>query len=74
MKEKNNTSENSKQKSFNSLKDYKFAIDTELDADDDKILFPEKLRKANETIKRVGLPKEVREDLDRRKKEKEQRK
>ncbi|PIY08823.1 MAG: hypothetical protein COZ18_10365 [Flexibacter sp. CG_4_10_14_3_um_filter_32_15] len=69
MKEKNNTSENSIQKSFNSLKNYKFTIDTELEADDEKILFPEKLRKANETIKKVGLPKEVQEELDRRKKE-----
>jgi len=64
MKEKNNTSENSIQKSFNSLKNYKFTIDTELEADDEKILFPEK-----ETIKKVGLPKEVQEELDRRKKE-----
>ncbi len=38
---------------------------------EEKILFPEKLKKANETLKRVGLPKEVQEELDRRKKEKE---
>jgi hypothetical protein len=67
---KNNTSESPKQKSFNSLKNYKVTLDTELDANDEKILFPEKLKKANETIRKYGLPKEVQEDLDRRKEEK----
>jgi hypothetical protein len=73
MKEKNNISKNPEQKSFNYLKNYTVTIDTELDADDEKILFPEKLKKANETIRKFGLPKEVQEDLDRRKREKEEK-
>lgn len=32
-------------------------IDTNLNKLDEKILFPEKLEKANEMLKRVGLPK-----------------
>jgi hypothetical protein len=33
-------------------------VDTTLDKYDDKILFPDKLEKANEALKRVGLPKQ----------------
>ena len=32
-------------------------IDKSLDVYNDKILFPEKLAKANEMLKKVGLPK-----------------
>lgn len=34
-------------------------IDKTLDKFDDKIMFPEKLNKANEMLKRIGLPKKV---------------
>ncbi len=34
------------------------AIDSKLSEFDGKILFPEKLEKANEVLKRVGLPKQ----------------
>lgn len=33
-------------------------IDKSLDKFDDKILFPEKLKKANEMLKKIGLPKQ----------------
>ena len=33
------------------------AIDKSLDKYGDKILFPEKLEKANEMLKKIGLPK-----------------
>jgi len=33
-------------------------IDEALNAYDDKILFPDKLEKANEMLRRVGLPKQ----------------
>ncbi|MCP1381693.1 hypothetical protein [Runella salmonicolor] len=33
-------------------------IDKSLDKFDDKILFPEKLEKANEMLKKIGLPKQ----------------
>jgi len=33
-------------------------IDNALDKYDDKILFPDKLEKANEMLKKVGLPKQ----------------
>lgn len=33
-------------------------IDRSLNKYDDKVLFPEKLNKANEMLKRTGLPKE----------------
>jgi len=33
-------------------------IDNSLDKFDNKILFPEKLEKANEMLKRIGLPKQ----------------
>ena len=33
------------------------AIDKSLEKYDDKILFPEKLEKANEMLKKIGLPK-----------------
>jgi len=33
-------------------------IDKSLNKFDDKIMFPEKLKKANEMIKRIGLPKQ----------------
>lgn len=33
-------------------------IDRSLDFFNDKILFPEKLEKANEMLKKIGLPKE----------------
>lgn len=33
-------------------------IDKLLDKFDDKILFPEKLEKANEMLKKIGLPKQ----------------
>ena len=34
-------------------------IDSSLNKFDDKILFPEKLEKANEMLKKVGLPKQL---------------
>lgn len=34
------------------------AIDSSLDELDNKTLFPEKLKKANEMLKNVGLPKQ----------------
>ena len=34
-------------------------IDKSLDKFDDKIMFPEKLEKANEMLKRIGLPKKI---------------
>jgi hypothetical protein len=34
-------------------------IDKSLDFFNDKILFPEKLEKANEMLKKIGLPKET---------------
>lgn len=33
-------------------------IDKSLDKFDDKVLFPEKLNKANEMLKKTGLPKQ----------------
>lgn len=33
-------------------------VDKSLDKFDEKILFPEKLEKANEMLKKVGLPKQ----------------
>lgn len=33
-------------------------IDKSLDKFDDKILFPEKLEKANQMLKKIGLPKQ----------------
>ena len=33
-------------------------IDSSLDKYDDKILFPDKLEKANEMLRKVGLPKQ----------------
>ncbi|MDO5616660.1 MAG: hypothetical protein Q4G16_10745 [Cruoricaptor ignavus] len=35
------------------------AIDKSLDEFDDKILFPEKLEKANQMLKKIGLPKKA---------------
>ena len=35
------------------------AIDKSLDKFDNKIMFPEKLVKANEMLKRIGLPKKA---------------
>jgi len=33
-------------------------VDSSLDKYDDKILFPDKLEKANEMLRKVGLPKQ----------------
>jgi len=33
-------------------------VDSSLDKYDDKILFPDKLEKANEMLKKIGLPKQ----------------
>ena len=33
-------------------------IDNSLDKFDEKVLFPEKLEKANEMLKKIGLPKQ----------------
>ena len=33
-------------------------IDSSLDKFDEKVLFPEKLEKANEMLKKIGLPKQ----------------
>ena len=33
-------------------------IDSSLDKYDDKILFPDKLEKANEMLRKIGLPKQ----------------
>ena len=33
-------------------------VDKSLDKFDDKVLFPEKLEKANEMLKKIGLPKQ----------------
>lgn len=35
------------------------AIDKSLDKYDDKIIFPEKLEKTNDMLKRIGLPKKM---------------
>lgn len=46
------------------LKKRKFPIikiDKSLDKYDDKILFPKKLEKANEMLKKIGLPKQLTE-------------
>lgn len=45
----------------NELKNRKIpivTIDKSLDKFDDKVLFPEKLEKANEMLKKIGLPKQ----------------
>ena len=34
-------------------------IDKTLDFFNDKVLFPEKLEKANEMLKKIGLPKQI---------------
>lgn len=34
-------------------------IDKSLNKFDDKVMFPEKLEKANDMLKKIGLPKEV---------------
>ena len=60
--ENNNLSlKNSTMKITNELKKRKIPIvkiDKSLDKFDDKILFPEKLKKANEMLKKIGLPKQ----------------
>lgn len=48
-------------KIINELKNRKIPIvkiDKSLDKLDDKVLFPEKLEKANEMLKKIGLPKQ----------------
>ena len=35
------------------------AVDKSLNKFDGKVMFPEKLEKANEMLKRIGLPKQV---------------
>ena len=44
-------------KDFNTKKKPVVLIDKSLDFFNDKILFPEKLEKANEMLKKIGLPK-----------------
>ncbi len=44
-------------KDINTKKKPVVLIDKSLDFFNDKILFPEKLEKANEMLKKVGLPK-----------------
>lgn len=44
-------------KELNKRKTPIVAIDTTLDKYNGKVLFPEKLAKANEVLKRIGLPK-----------------
>ena len=43
---------------INSRKTPIVRIDKSLDKYDDKILFPDKLEKANEMLKKIGLPKQ----------------
>jgi len=38
-------------------------VDNSLDKYDDKILFPDKLEKANEMLRKVGLPKQWIEEM-----------
>jgi hypothetical protein len=48
-------------KTITEIKDRKTPIvrvNSSLDKYDDKILFPDKLEKANEMLKRIGLPKQ----------------
>ncbi len=42
---------------LNSNKKPIVVIDRSLDFFNDKVLFPEKLKKANEMLKKIGLPK-----------------
>ena len=61
LDEKNNLIKHSKMKITTELKKRKtpiVKIDKSLNKFDDKIMFPEKLKKANEMIKRIGLPKQ----------------
>jgi hypothetical protein len=44
-------------KDLNTKKKPVILIDKSLDFFNDKVLFPEKLEKANEMLKKVGLPK-----------------
>lgn len=44
-------------KDLNTKKTPIIVIDKSLDFFNDKVLFPEKLEKANEMLKKVGLPK-----------------
>jgi hypothetical protein len=44
-------------KNMNTKKKPIVLVDKSLDFFNDKILFPEKLEKANEMLKKVGLPK-----------------
>ena len=44
-------------KDINTKKKPVVLIDTTLDFFNDKVLFPKKLEKANEMLKKVGLPK-----------------
>lgn len=48
-----------KKKKVDISKQFNIKIDKSLDRYDDTSLFPEKLAKAKETIKRVGIPKEL---------------
>ena len=48
----------------------KFTVNHELDKYDNVILFPEKLKRANENIAKYGLPKEIEEELLLRKQQK----
>ena len=47
-----------KTKEINKVKTPDVRLDKSLDKYDDKILFPEKLEKANQRLKEVGLPKQ----------------
>jgi hypothetical protein len=57
---------------LNSLKGAKVTYNPELDKREHLVLFPEKLRKAKETIARVGMPKEYYEQMAKKNKEKEE--
>jgi hypothetical protein len=43
----------------NTIKKSKVRIDKSLNQYEDKVLFPDKLEKANEMLKNVGLPKGI---------------
>ena len=48
---------NKKIKDLNTKREPIVLIDKTLDFFNDKVLFPEKLEKANEMLKKIGLPK-----------------
>ncbi len=54
---------------INALKGAKITYNPELDKREHLVLFPEKLRKAKETIARVGMPKAYYDQMAKKNKE-----